>query len=193
MTKTQDGFSMIELMVTTSIVAVISSIVLFNFPSFSSKILLENLTHEIALVVRQAQVYGIGIKATAGGVFPSYGAHFDTDPAKQKQVLLFADANTNGIYEAGNDTVIETFEIQRGNYISGLCSIASGFTTCAPTEEIDITFKRPDPEAKICAGSVCTGSISAAQITVSPPAGSDIGPRFISVWISGQIAVTSVE
>src|SRR3989344_7482185 len=120
--RKSEGFSLIELMVTTAIIAVISSIVLFNFPSFSSKILLENLTHEIALVIRQAQVYGIGIKRTESGAFPSYGAHFSTESdAEKKQVILFADANGNGIYDPSFDINIETFEIQRGNYMSGLC------------------------------------------------------------------------
>src|SRR3989344_2191523 len=70
--KPSAGFSLIELMVTTSIIVIISSIILFNFPSFASRILLENLTHEIALVVRQGQVHGIGIKqTTTGGLFPA--------------------------------------------------------------------------------------------------------------------------
>ncbi len=184
------GFSVIELMVTTAIIAIVSSIVLFNFPSFSSRILLENLTHEIALVVRQAQVYGIGIRAAPGGIFPSYGAHFDirTEETK-KRVLLFADINTNGVYEEGSDATIETFEIQRGNTISGLCY----GTLCSEVDTLDITFKRPDPEAIIRVNGIMGENKDAAQITISPPAGSDIGNRYISVWSSGQIAVTKVE
>ncbi|MBI2049272.1 MAG: prepilin-type N-terminal cleavage/methylation domain-containing protein [Parcubacteria group bacterium] len=188
------GFSLIELMVTTSVIVIISSIVLFNFPSFASRILLENLTHEIALVVRQAQVYGIGIKQTTGGLFPAYGAHFDItatpleDPPNKK-VIFFSDVPAgagNGRYDVGEE--LETFTIQRGNIISGLCydtsCISAGVTT------IDITFKRPEPEAHIRVNG-SGGDVSSARITISPPSGSEIGDRFIYVYSSGQIAVTA--
>ncbi len=184
-------------MVTVSIIVIISSIVLFNFPSFASRILLENLTHEIALVVRQAQVYGIGIKQTTGGLFPAYGVHFDnssgvitvgdvTEEAR-KLVIFFADLPAgvgNGRYDVGEE--VETFVIQRGNIISGLCYDVS----CSSADTLDITFKRPEPEAHIRVNGG-SSDVSSARITISPPSGSEIGDRFIYVYSSGQIAVTA--
>lgn len=197
---------MIELMVTTSVIVIISSIVLFNFPSFASRILLENLTHEIALVVRQAQVYGIGIKQTSTGLFPAYGAHFDTattpteDPPNKK-VIFFADIYPpafgetpagDGIYTAGRDVALETFTIQRGNIISGLCyreGSAIDWSCGSGISLVDITFKRPEPEAHIRVNG--TGSeVSSARITVTSP-NPEIGDRYITVYSSGQIAVTA--
>ncbi|OGZ10586.1 MAG: hypothetical protein A3D67_01885 [Candidatus Lloydbacteria bacterium RIFCSPHIGHO2_02_FULL_51_22] len=188
------------MLVTISIIAIISGIVLISFPTFASTIVLENLTHEIALVVRQAQVYGIGIKQALGGGFPSYGAHFDTsEPA---QVIFFADTyppavgstpagdgvytnDDNGTQTSYEDIIVERFLIQRGNTISGLCFD----TSCTLADTIDITFTRPNPTAHIWANSA--GDRGSAKITVSPPDGSVIGNRFIYVSLTGQIAVTS--
>ena len=189
------GFSLIELMVTTSIIVIISSIVLFNFPSFASRILLENLTHEIALVVRQAQVYGIGIKQTTGGLFPAYGAHFDKSAApsedpQNKKVIFFADVNGNYFYD-GDSEKLETFVIQRGNTISALCYDVQIGGSCSSANKIDITFKRPEPEAHIRFNGVGS-DVSSAKITVTSP-NAEIGERYITVYSSGQIAVTSTE
>lgn len=191
--KSNRGFTLIEMLVTISIIAIISSIVLFNFPSFSSKIVLENLTHEIALIVRQAQVFGIGIKRQIGTAetFPSYGAHFDLNTPTE--VIFFADINTDGIYNNPPDVDVETFIIQRGNKISALCyNIPCIDVPSSGERVVDITFKRPDPEANIYVEGVGVG-LSVVQITVSPSDGVEIGDRYITVWSSGQIAVTSVE
>ncbi|MBI3019851.1 MAG: hypothetical protein HYY60_00790 [Parcubacteria group bacterium] len=192
---------MIELMVTVSIIVIISSIVLFNFPSFASRILLENLTHEIALVVRQAQVYGIGIKQTTGGLFPAYGAHFSnssgvitvggiTEEAR-KLVIFFADlpAGTgNGQYDGGEE--VETFTIQRGNTVSDLCYTNAIHTTWqCDVNNLDVIFKRPEPEAHIKTNPDI-GELDSARITVTLPS-AEIGERYITVYSSGQIAVTA--
>ena len=183
-------------MVTISIIAIVSSIILFNFPSFASRILLENLTHEIALVVRQAQVYGIGIKQTTGGLFPAYGAHFDTtatppeDPPNKK-VIFFADTIADGFY-GGDSEKVETFTIQRGNAISVLCyKNVNDITWQCGADNLDITFKRPEPEAHILINRG-GGDVSSARITVTSP-NAEVGDRYITVHSSGQIAVTSTE
>jgi len=202
----QSGFALIELLVTTSIIAIISSIVLFSFPSFASTIILENLTHEIALVVRQAQVYGTSIRAVAGtDTFPGYGAHFDaSEPTK---VIFFADIYPpsepvagNGVYtndgddiqEDGEDIPVEIFTVERGNTISELCYTQSGIEECDGVNTLDITFKRPDPDANIRENSGIPIR-DTARIKVSPPAGSTVEPRFITVYLTGQITVTSAS
>jgi len=212
-TRYHSGFALIEMLVTTSIIAIVSSIVLFSFPTFASKIILENLTHEIALVVRQAQVYGIGIKRQAGteNVFPGYGAHFEVENpyvpedagSPNKRVVFFADANGNDTYDFvdGNGDglpdpeegeTLEVFIIERGNYISDLCYATTGPFVCGGTTKIDITFKRPDPNASMTAYP-SGGSLSSVRIVVSSPKGSTVGDRFIEVWASGQIAVTTPD
>src|SRR5512133_2633560 len=79
------GFSLIEMIVVIGIIALLSTVTLSNYKDVSSRISLENLAQQIALTVRQAQVYGISVVRGTGSVYPSYGVHF----AGQNSFVLF--------------------------------------------------------------------------------------------------------
>jgi len=134
---------MIELLVTVGIFALITSAVLVNYPKFSSKIVLENVAHQVGLSVRQAQSYGLNVRVadSGGDVFPTYGIHFslngvnETDPSNRRNFVLFADLlpdrndiiNNDKQYEAASDCsvtggeCVEKFTIQGVNEIYLLC------------------------------------------------------------------------
>ena len=56
------GFTLIELMVTLAIFTIMTSVIMANYPGFNNKIALEVLAQDIALSIRQAQVYGISVR-----------------------------------------------------------------------------------------------------------------------------------
>ncbi|PIR44667.1 MAG: hypothetical protein COV10_03530 [Candidatus Vogelbacteria bacterium CG10_big_fil_rev_8_21_14_0_10_51_16] len=75
----KSGFTLLELMVTLAIFTIMTSAILANYPRFNNKIALEVLAQNVALAVRQAQVFGISIRATdpdASNLAPAYGMHF---------------------------------------------------------------------------------------------------------------------
>ena len=73
------GFTIVELIVTTGIFALITSMMLIRDAKFNSTVKLNNLTYEVALAVRQAQIFGTGVKEYGSGDFNvGYGVHFDT-------------------------------------------------------------------------------------------------------------------
>lgn len=137
------GFTMMELLVTISIFALVSGVMLAKYPTFSSRIVLENTAHQVALSVREAQTYGLSVKglASISGVFPTYGVHFRVsgslgeDPASQKNFVLFADllpnistpTGNNKIYDGVSDCsvtggeCVEQFTIGNANSIVLLC------------------------------------------------------------------------
>ncbi len=141
--KASFGFTMIELAVTISIFALVSGVMLAKYPTFSSRIVLENTAHQVALSVREAQTYGLSVKGLGGifGVFPTYGVHFrvsgslDQDPASPKRFVLFADllpnistpTANNKIYDGASDCsvtggeCVEQFTIENANSIVLLC------------------------------------------------------------------------
>ena len=196
------GFSLIELVIVIGIFTLISAVILANYPSFSHKISIQNLAHQIALEVRQAQVYGLSVKETSLGtaVFPGYGVYFNQ--ADNQSFILYADSNNNKKYDnpgtncSLNVECLEKISIASGDNIKDICVYdASNNKKCAveatPAGQIDslnIVFIRPDPDANIIGASGGTDSTyQRAAISVEPPKKDFY--KTVVVESTGQISV----
>ncbi len=60
--KSQKGFTLAEMIIVIGIIGLISSITLFDSRKLNSNILLSNTAYEIGLIIRDAQVSGLGSK-----------------------------------------------------------------------------------------------------------------------------------
>ena len=193
LTKVNEGFSLVELLVTIGIFVIVTGVILFNFRSFDSRIVLDNLAYEVALTVRQAQVFGTSVKEAGAGseLFPSYGVFFST--FDDNAFTLFADvfpvleSGGDGKYGAG-DILIDQFSIQKGNYISQLCGYVLATSSCTPLDALHVSYVRPNPEGVVIG---VTGSgdaqYSFAEVTLSTPSGENT--KTVTIWANGQIAV----
>jgi hypothetical protein len=136
-------------MVVTGIFMVLSAIVLSTNARFGNLVVLQNLAHDMALSVRQAQVYGIAVRRYQGVNFDvGYGIHI-TQPAEDAQstYVLYGDVNQNGVYDSG-ETVTST-TLNGGFRIADICARAqSGIETCNLTQ-LSMLFRRPEPDAMI--------------------------------------------
>ena len=201
------GFTVIELIVVTGIFVIVTAIVLASNNRFGGRILLQNLAYDIALSVRQAQVYGISVRqfGTGEDSFSSgYAMYFGSSPTTY---VLFADSISprNGLYDCPdplNPTsstceTVESTEIARGYFISKLCAPAGNDSECTEgtvVGRLDILFKRPEPDACIAVGGdtalnssgICTRGAANARIVVSSPRGDKMS---ILVEKTGQIAI----
>ncbi len=75
--KNRSGFSFIELIIVVAIMALISSVVLFKQAKFSSDILITNMAYQIALAIRQAEVFGLSSKeADTGSLTTAFRAGY---------------------------------------------------------------------------------------------------------------------
>ena len=187
------GFSLIELIVVISIFVLITTITLIKHSAFNSSTVLGSLAYDIALSIRQAQVFGLAVREFKEGgsaTFDTgYGIHFETvlPPLLIKSYILFADTDRQFDYD-GAAELDEVFTIGRGNFISDFCATnSSNIEKCSSTGTItylDIIFDRPDPEAIIKTNlSEIYGS---AHIIVSSSNGT---LRTIRVLSTGQISV----
>jgi prepilin-type N-terminal cleavage/methylation domain-containing protein len=185
MTSFSKGFTLIELVVVTGIIALISSLVLANNSRFGGVVLLQNLAYDIALSIRQAQQFGISVQSFQGNFGAAYGMHFQLSPATGNTVyVLFADAvDRNGLYDTGE--FVQSTTVSQGYRIADLCVTPPSSAEVCGLTSIDITFQRPEPDAYIRSALV-SGLNESARIRVSSPRG-DV--KEITIEANGQIAV----
>jgi prepilin-type N-terminal cleavage/methylation domain-containing protein len=192
----QRGFTLIELLLVMGILSMVMATVVSNHSRFGGKVLLRTLTYDTALTIRQAQTYGISVRqstTTSSQEFlAGYGVNFET--STPTSFRMFADTYSDGgVYTAGSDTVIQTYNIGRGYVISDLCvtngplsSPTANDYDCTTPNRIDLLFKRPEPDAEIRVNQVSGTLYPKAKIELRSPRG-DI--QSIIVEVSGQMSV----
>ena len=205
----QKGFTIIELMITIFIFATMTTYLLAKYGTFNQSILLTNLAYDVALTIRTAQSYGLNVKSVATNPADSlsfsypYGVHFDVSSAHNKSFIFFADQDLvtadqfgDGTYDSGDDDEefpldekISAYTIKRGSYISGICVKNEEDEECTAADKLDVSFRRPDPDAIIIGEA--EGSLSEwryAEVNLSATDGST---KKIIVRSTGQIAITN--
>lgn len=183
------------MLVVVGIFALITLIALANHSRFNSSVLLGSLAYDIALSVREAQVYGLSVQSFNAGFQVGYGIHFSSATS----YFLFADrsdaagnATPDNHYEAGLDSIIRTYSVGQGHTIQSFCGMNSlGASECSngapnPIDHLDIVFFRPNPDANISSNN--PGFYSSGRIIVASPSGET---RTITVQSTGQISVTN--
>jgi|SRR3989344_426025 len=182
--KNNSGFSIIELIISISIVSTIMAVVVSNQTKYTDGLALSTLADEISLTISQAQAYGAGVRETAPGSLKfdaAYGLSFTT--SSNKTYIYFADQDGDKIYDVGES--LSQIEISRGNYISNICAVLPGNVSECGIGQVDISFTRPKTEP-IFAFSASWPTAIGAKIILMSPAGDD---RSVTVYSSGQITV----
>lgn len=208
------GFTIIELIVSIFIMIVITTVITSNQSQYTSQATLKNLANNLSLNLRQAQVYGISVKEitpnandpySLTGFSSGYGVHFNLNSTGDNTAyILFVDKdpnqnpainpNANGLYQNGiscpKDSTSECLSkvlLGTGYIINDLCANISGVFNCSVTT-LDISFIRPNIEAKIYANQVATsrsvGCIELASV--------DDRRMSVLVYTTGQISVRNM-
>jgi prepilin-type N-terminal cleavage/methylation domain-containing protein len=199
----QKGFTLIEMIVVIAIIATVSTLVLFSQTKMNSTILVSNTAYEIGLIVREAQVAGLSVKATSNtsaGFLSSHGVHFNK--ATPSIIIAFVDTNNNGAYDAtlGEMTQEYTIDNSRAGKLLGICKLSAlGPTTsnyCIGSNSdttLDVVFTRPNPEAlfKVRPASGGTAADYIGAVTVTVGFEGDIC-RSIVIEKTGAIGVNNI-
>lgn len=167
------------MLVTVSIFAIISAIVIVRNAQFDDETLLHNLAYDIALSIRQAQQFGVNVRGTTGTFDEAYGLHFQ---AGADTYEFFLDGDGDGLYNPNNDQLLETYTIGRGSRIGVLCDLDAGSSTCSAQETLDVVFRRPNPDAVINNNTIGLASIELVSAR-------ETGQRLIMVQSTGQISI----
>lgn len=184
----KSGFTMVELAVTMSIFAVLTSVVLANYRTFSNNADFLNVADNIALSLREAQIYGVGSKGASSGCGapPSafncaYGVVFNTEDDFYR---IFIDTNEDSAYTSA-DQILETTHLPSGSRITDVSCSPLG--TCSG---VAVLFKRPNPDAVIRnTTSSDPKEYDAASITVANTTKTSV----VSISRAGQISVVTTN
>lgn len=177
------GFTLLEVMVVIGIVALITFLILANYPGINEALGVRRASEEIASSVRQVQAYGLGVKefGTGSGAFPGYGIYFQK--AVSGSYILFADANNNLQYDAPGEKISEIF-IQGNARVDDLCANQKQ-VPAGPCGLADLTavYLRPAPQVSLRSGG---SSYADIEIKIKGPRGTT---KTIVLWLSGQVTI----
>lgn len=196
------GFTLIEMAVVTAIFGILTSVVIFNYGNFTDNILSTNMAYEVALQVRQAQVFGLGVRGVDGKFGGAYGVFVNTNNSDgtTKDIILFndskplagpdgkcGDSSGSGVCICNTgDECLEKISLQRNIVIDELW-VKSG-STCTDTDLLSVTFKRPNPDAIIRnQDSGASTNFELAEIRINSPRSDK--PRYVIIRNTGQISV----
>ncbi len=202
--RSNRGFTLIELIVVSAIIVVITAFMLFQQSKFNSATLLRSLTYSVALSMRQAQVYGTSVRESSlgSGVFGAgYGVYFPA--GNTGQYYIFSDNNSNGVYDSGEE--LPQYALNPGYVIENICVTLSGSATqqcikgtASLITSLTVYFRRPNPDACFatntvpgaCASAGLPATYSVAYVQLKSTGNGDT--RSVRVSANGQISVCGV-
>ncbi len=181
------GFALIELVVVSGIFIIVTIAIFTNYPAFRDMVSLRRTVQELALVLRQAQSYGLGVReyASGSGIYPGYGVNFNL--TKPDTFTLFADILPSGppgndLYDSSSED-IEIFKIQTGDRIYSICANEKKTPAVCGLSSANIVFYRPNPLVSLIADG---SSYSDMEIKLRSPRGTI---KTVVILASGQISV----
>lgn len=185
------GFSLVELMITMSIMVMVTSAVLVKNAGFSSSTLLASQAQEIALDIRSTQQLGVNsLIESTGSDLPAAGMYFDA--AEPGQYQLFIDNDDDNRYDAGEETG-EAFLLDSRFVIQEICHEESGARECGSARKASVAFRRPNFDAIIRSSNASGSGYGMTgrtwiEIVVAPVNGNG-NTRSVIVYETGQISL----
>jgi len=181
--QSKRGFTVIEMLIVLAIMTIITGVIFLDYGSTRGTLRLDSVMQEILLDIREAQVYGTAVVEAPSGSDPfnyAYGIHFTTNALGNDEYIKFIDINSDGEY----DPIVEltkVVELSSNFKISNICSPAGSCSGVSAS----ITFKRPNPDARIIVDSIDNHSIVVVKISD----GSGALTKSIIVEKSGQMYI----
>lgn len=189
----EGGFTLVELIVTISILVLIIGAILVQGRGSRDGLYATNEAYEAALLIRKAQSFGVSVGESKTGSFDlGFGVYVSTSDLSE--LTLFGDGDggptsRNDFFEGEPDDSVEEVEILGNDVlIDVFCGTSASIETCSDggsLNNMSIVFQRPDPDA-IITGNDGAVSFDSARIDVISLTG--VRKRIL-VFSTGQIAV----
>lgn len=186
------GFMIIELLISVLIMSAMSTVVLSANSNMSARLQTDNLAHQIALSIREAQTRALSATAPMGtddaSQIPGYGVYINM--TENNRVEVFSDTRLTNVayYPTLSESVGTTKAFGSGFVIDRLSAVSSNSgESAAEFGGASIYFHRPRPDAQIFYSSSRNDETPSA---LNPASQVSIRVQS-SKWYSKTIKVTS--
>ena len=210
------GFTLVEMLVVLSIIAIITTIALFGQSTFNRSVLLTDASYTVALSLREMQSLGLSSRKFSGVQNAGYGGRFT---GSGNSFLLFADIGGaspgtncpvgqslaagnpekkpgNCVYNAGTDGIVRTYTFNRGFSISRICGTAmvGGAEYCStdgtPLTAVDVVFIRSNTTDTIMTGQRSGSPVTLSKAEIYIKDADSLSSRGICISQLGQVSVS---
>ncbi|HTK33376.1 MAG TPA: prepilin-type N-terminal cleavage/methylation domain-containing protein [Candidatus Paceibacterota bacterium] len=195
------GFTLIELIISIAIFAAMTALVIARYGSFNQGTLLTNIAYDMALTIRTAQTYGLSVKsadASTDNFNAAYGIDFAGNDTTH--FTFFADisnsgSNANRYDGIGSGEAITTYAITQGAKITQICLATTidnctGSNVLGPNDILDVTYKRPNPNAIFTVTSNGTPGLNTQPIAfITLTSADNSHSEVVYIRKNGQISV----
>jgi len=123
------GFTLLELLITISIIGILSSSFLLSQPRFAKQTALQRAAYQLSKDIRDVQEMALAtnLQTCPSGTFKGFGVYFDINSSRTTYQLFYkCDSARN---------IIKTINLEAGISIQNL----------SPASPLEILFEPPDP------------------------------------------------
>jgi hypothetical protein len=201
------AFTLVELLISLSIIIFLTSFLLAKYPDTSIRLTLVNVSHKVSLLLREAQIRGSAIdslNSSLGG----YGVYASL--STPGQLILFGDTVDasvpkpnglslgNGKYDLSPLNEAKTITTFPSNYVIKKLCAGTGFPfSCNSSNtpaitSLTISFTRPNPAPNIYLNNATASPATAACIELRSPHAPQGGHiKTVQIYNSGLIYITT--
>lgn len=198
--KRYSGFTLVEMLVSIAIISMVSGVVIFNYPKFNEKVLINRAAREFVTTLRDAQARSVNVNQF-GSAFPeNYGVHIHRGVAAPYNYAFFSDTDDNKKYDRTSPCNTSAECVNEFNFTNSIT--ISRIQTPIPSDldDLHVLFYRPDPTMRFTdlTGTVCYAGppgVLACPVAVTGPFiititnASGTFSKTINLWLTGQISI----
>ncbi len=179
-----------EMLITLAIIGLVVGMMLLRHGAFNSATLLKNQAFEVALDIRETQVYAVSVRGNNADFREEYGLHFNMSNPQEYVFFLDNGSVTPPRYNSGEE--IDPLRLLDSRFeIVDLCVDVTTTANC-DVDWLDVSFGRPNFDAGLRyrpeGGPTGNNTTKAARIDIAATNDTSF-MRSIYITSTGQINV----
>lgn len=182
---TTRGFGLIELMISISIMAMVSTVILARQGAFDNAVLLRNQAYEVALDIRELQFSSVSATGENNVFGATAGMYFDTAGAND-QFTVYRDVN--------NNQVLAGSELSRTIKLDPRFAIQDIQVGATSQSDVLVVFQRPNFDAKFYSAMTLNSGneYAVAKVCIEIVRVGTSNIKVVEITSTGQIAVVNL-